>query len=105
MSRVLSLAGFQVTLIGRFWVTPEAQSSPGTHSDIEYSSRRLGISPLQHEAARNPRARVSGDGRVFRGRQDLGTRVNSSLGCRGDQRELQHLRVEVEHTLQGADRR
>jgi hypothetical protein len=23
MSRVLSLAGFQVTLIGRFWVTPE----------------------------------------------------------------------------------
>jgi len=24
MSRVLSLAGFQVTLIGRFWVTPEA---------------------------------------------------------------------------------
>ncbi len=26
MSRVLSLAGFQVTLIGRFWVTPEARS-------------------------------------------------------------------------------
>ncbi len=25
MSRVLSLAGFQVTLIGRFWVTPEGQ--------------------------------------------------------------------------------
>jgi|SRR5271154_6675891 len=24
MSRVLSLAGFQLTLIGRFWVTPEA---------------------------------------------------------------------------------
>jgi hypothetical protein len=24
MSRVLSLAGFQVTLIGRFWVIPEA---------------------------------------------------------------------------------
>ena len=24
MSRGLSLAGFQVTLIGRFWVTPEA---------------------------------------------------------------------------------
>jgi len=23
MSRVLSLAGFQVTLIGRFWVIPE----------------------------------------------------------------------------------
>ena len=26
MSRVLSLAGFQVTLIGRFWVTPEVKS-------------------------------------------------------------------------------
>src|SRR6267143_1145675 len=26
MSRVLSLAGFQVTLIGRFWVTPEGPS-------------------------------------------------------------------------------
>ena len=25
MSRVLSLAGFQVTLIGRFWVTPEVR--------------------------------------------------------------------------------
>ena len=25
MSQVLSLAGFQVTLIGRFWVTPEAR--------------------------------------------------------------------------------
>jgi hypothetical protein len=25
MFRTLSLAGFQVTLIGRFWVTPEAQ--------------------------------------------------------------------------------
>ena len=25
MSRVLSLAGFQVTLIGRFWVTTEAR--------------------------------------------------------------------------------
>jgi hypothetical protein len=25
MSRVLSLAGFQVTLIGRFWVTPEVE--------------------------------------------------------------------------------
>jgi len=24
MSRVLSLAGFQLTLIGRFWVIPEA---------------------------------------------------------------------------------
>ena len=24
MSRVLSLAGFEVTLIGRFWVIPEA---------------------------------------------------------------------------------
>jgi len=24
MSRVLSLAGFQVTIIGRFWVTAEA---------------------------------------------------------------------------------
>jgi predicted ATP-dependent endonuclease of OLD family len=27
MSRVLSLAGFQVTLIGRFWVIPEAEAS------------------------------------------------------------------------------
>jgi hypothetical protein len=26
MSRVLSLAGFQVTLIGRFWVIPEVSS-------------------------------------------------------------------------------
>jgi hypothetical protein len=26
MSRVLSLAGFEVTLIGRFWVIPEAQN-------------------------------------------------------------------------------
>ncbi len=26
MSRALSLAGFQVTLIGRIWVTPEAQT-------------------------------------------------------------------------------
>jgi hypothetical protein len=26
MSRALSLAGFQVTLIGRFWVTPETKS-------------------------------------------------------------------------------
>jgi hypothetical protein len=27
MSRALPLAGFQVTLIGRFWVTPEASKS------------------------------------------------------------------------------
>ncbi len=27
MSRVLSLAGFQVTLIGRFWVIPEGSRS------------------------------------------------------------------------------
>jgi hypothetical protein len=27
MSRVLSLAGFQVTLIGRFWVIPEASAN------------------------------------------------------------------------------
>ena len=26
MSRVLSLAGFEVTLIGRFWVIPEGKS-------------------------------------------------------------------------------
>ena len=26
MSRVLSLAGFQVTLIGRFWMIPEARA-------------------------------------------------------------------------------
>jgi hypothetical protein len=28
MSRTLSLAGFQVTLIGRIWVTPEELSRP-----------------------------------------------------------------------------
>jgi hypothetical protein len=38
MSRALSLAGFQVTLIGRFWVTPEevlvdavVAAEPGCH--------------------------------------------------------------------------
>ena len=31
MSRVLSLAGFQVTLIGRFWVIPEEQSDRISH--------------------------------------------------------------------------
>jgi hypothetical protein len=29
MSRALSLAGFQVTLIGRIWVTPEVKLSGG----------------------------------------------------------------------------
>jgi len=32
MSRVLSLAGFQVTLIGRFWVTPEVPRIIGSVS-------------------------------------------------------------------------
>jgi hypothetical protein len=29
MSQALSLAGFQVTLIGRFWVIPEVDSPSG----------------------------------------------------------------------------
>jgi hypothetical protein len=33
MSRVLSLAGFQVTLIGRFWVIPEVYVRDGS-SDV-----------------------------------------------------------------------
>jgi len=35
MSRALSLAGFQVTLIGRFWVTPE--DFPGKHRMINHT--------------------------------------------------------------------
>jgi hypothetical protein len=31
--RYLSLAGFEVTIIGRFWVTAEANKSPNRHND------------------------------------------------------------------------
>ena len=40
MSRVLSLAGFQVTLIGRFWVIPEDHAA-GRFSR-RYDSLRFG---------------------------------------------------------------
>ncbi len=47
MSRVLSLAGFQVTLIGRFWVIPEDggafHSSAGAFT---FWSMLFGLSPL-----------------------------------------------------------
>jgi hypothetical protein len=43
MSRVLSLAGFEVTLIGRFWVIPEGEynlalffCTPESSSDSNY---------------------------------------------------------------------
>jgi hypothetical protein len=39
MSRALSLAGFQVTLIGRICVTPEAQRLFTIYIDYLYSSR------------------------------------------------------------------
>jgi transposase InsO family protein len=40
MSRALSLAGFQVTLIGRIWVTPEAQFTWHL-SDLSISHRHM----------------------------------------------------------------
>jgi len=37
MSRVLSLAGFRVTLIGRFWVIPEAVPKESAQHLLEFS--------------------------------------------------------------------
>jgi hypothetical protein len=39
MSRVLSLAGFEVTLIGRFWVIPEAGNCARTY--LQEPSERI----------------------------------------------------------------
>ena len=42
MSRALSLAGFEVTLIGRFWVIPEANKRRSTRRGA-YSSLLITI--------------------------------------------------------------
>jgi hypothetical protein len=42
MSRVLSLAGFQVTIIGRFWVTAEGEHPEwGSHVTIGTLNKKL----------------------------------------------------------------
>jgi len=40
MSRAFSLAGFQVTLIGRFWVTPEAVVLRNVWSAAELQAKK-----------------------------------------------------------------
>jgi hypothetical protein len=45
MSRVLSLAGFEVTLIGRFWVIPEGTERQSLKKRVRmegWQQRRLG---------------------------------------------------------------
>jgi len=39
MSRALSLAGFQVTFIGRFWVTPEARRENPCEGDVFFAGQ------------------------------------------------------------------
>ncbi len=56
MSRAFSLAGFEVTLIGRFWVTPE-----GYGAVLNF----CGLSP-DGDAIHDWTARVSKDTRVLR---------------------------------------
>jgi hypothetical protein len=64
MSRALSLAGFQVILIGRFWVTTEAVMQP--HSPVSSRSKiqpeqsmkkeattGIGLFALRHKVARS----------------------------------------------------
>ena len=52
MSRALSLAGFQVTLIGRIWVTPEATwNFPPEIRAIWHAAPNLTLCPKFHRAS------------------------------------------------------
>jgi DNA invertase Pin-like site-specific DNA recombinase len=66
MSRALSLAGFQVTLIGRIWVTPEGLRN------ARAKGKMLGRPQLKLDRARI--AHLHDEGRSLR-------KIASELGC------------------------